>query len=77
MWKCFEKLIELFEDDTGHVSSARCLGSALVLAYIYWSTIIVWADKAIPDMPIQLVGMVVSLYAINKISSKYAEVNKR
>ena len=60
-------ILDFFKDDAGILSSTRLMNFCLVMGYLAWATKIVWATGVIPDMPLQLTGLVVTLYGINKI----------
>lgn len=61
------KLIEFLQTDDGQMSNTRLTILLMVLSYIGWASWIVWHTKQIPDLPIQVAGLLAALYAVNKI----------
>lgn len=61
------KLSEFLQDEDGRLSMTRLLMILLVLAYICWTSIIVWRTGTITDVPLQLAGLLTLLYGINKV----------
>ena len=62
------KLSTFFEDSDGRFSSSRLMGAILVIAYVWWASQSIACGEGIPDVPLQLAGLVVTLYGINKVS---------
>lgn len=64
------KLLEFFEDDNGGLSMSRLMALLMVLCYLVWASWIVYQGRSIPDMPLQLGGLIVAVYGINKFGTK-------
>ena len=71
-----KRLLSFFEDSDGRLSSSRLMGTILVLAYVVWGTEVVGCEKGIPDIPLQLVSLIVTLYGINKVTGIFKGVSK-
>jgi hypothetical protein len=67
-----KKLFEFLTSDNGQASLCRVLMAIIICAYIYWSTYIILkaAVPVIPDIPVQLAGLVAILYGFNKFGTK-------
>lgn len=64
------KLIEFFQDDNGGFSMSRLLTFLMVSAYLIMASRISSATNVIPDVPLQLGGLIVAIYGINKFGTK-------
>lgn len=60
-------VLEFFKDNNDAYSMTRLTIFIMVMAYIGWGSWIVYQTKAIPDMPIQVAGLLVGLYGLNRI----------
>ena len=60
------KLFEIFEGDQGQMSMTRVLLFLCVMFYLVWASIIIIDTGSIPDIPLQLAGLMTLLYGINK-----------
>jgi hypothetical protein len=67
-----KKLFEFFTSDNGQASLCRLLMALIVFAYLYWGTFIIHKAPVpvIPDIPVQLAGLVAILYGFNKFGTK-------
>ena len=59
---------QVVSSDNGGGSFSRLSGAAIVLALIFWATILVVMTKSIHDIPIGWLYLVLGLYGINKIA---------
>lgn len=60
------RLVEFFQDTEGQLSMTRLTIALMVIAYIGWGSWIVYQTKLIPDLPIQVAGLLVALYGLNR-----------
>jgi hypothetical protein len=70
-----KRVMEFLEDDGGELSMTRLTIVLIVLAYIGWGSYIVWTTKAIPDLPIQVTGLLVGLYGLNRANINIGKGN--
>ena len=65
-----------FAEDNGSGSASRILSAATVVCSLVWISLVVWHNKAIPELgsvsafDASVVGV---LYGINKVSSKVSD----
>ncbi len=64
------KLLEFFQDDNGGLSMSRLLTFLMVSAYLIMASRIAAATDIIPDVPLQLGGLITLIYGINKFGTK-------
>lgn len=57
----------MFRESNGKLSFTRVSSFLLVLAYIVWASFIVFTERRIPPMPMELVYLIGAAYGINKI----------
>lgn len=62
------KLVNFIKDDNGKPSISRVLIFLMVVSYECFSWVIVLKTNTIPDIPVQMVGLILALYGINKFS---------
>lgn len=63
-----KRYIEFFEDECKSLSMARLIVFILVCFYVSSAIYIAFNKQEIPDVPIQLVGLITVLYGINKVA---------
>lgn len=66
MMKFIYKLLEAFQDGD-KLSSTRVINAGLGFGYIAQASWIVSQTNTIPDIPLQLAGVMVTLYGVNKL----------
>jgi len=61
-----KRIIEFLEDERHNLSMTRLVTLALIGFYIMWGSYITWKTEVIPDIPIQVVGLLIALYGVNR-----------
>jgi|GEM_PF-5517850 len=63
----FSFFAQILSSDSQQGSFSRFTGLLIVMALIVWASVIVLAQKAIPDIPYYWLVLVLGLYGINKV----------
>lgn len=69
----FEWLKSLISEKDGKMSMVRFSIASIICSYIIWGTWIVVKTKVIPDMPVQVAGLLVMLYGLNKAPAVFGK----
>lgn len=59
---------QVLSADNGSGSFSRLSGAAIIIALIVWASILTLTTKAIHDIPICWLALVLGLYGINKVA---------
>lgn len=65
------KFLSFLAENTGKLSFMRLSAFLLILFYIFVGIFISIKTNQIPDIPIQMAGLIVLLYGINKFSNNF------
>ena len=66
------KFLEFFQEGS-KLSNTRLINTLLVSFYLVWASYLVFTTDKIPDVPLQLAGLVVATYGVNKLAGKKTE----
>ena len=69
----FEWLKSLLSEKEGKMSMVRFSISVRIVSYSLWGTWIVVKTDLIPDIPVQVAGLLVMLYGLNRAPSVFGK----
>lgn len=66
----------MFKEKNGKISFTRISGFIIILFYLFWGSYLVLVNKAIADIPVGLLTLLLGLYGINRFSYMFGNFKK-